>query len=71
MVQNRSTNGKNYLYLLPFECSYIQDKAKAMKKLFTKPDGKQVTDYLRTVTAASEFINCTLVQCAITPFYPK
>ena len=33
--------------------------------MFTQVGVKQLTDFLRTVTAASDFVNCTLVNCEI------
>ena len=32
--------------------------------VFTQVDVKQLTDFLRTVTAASDLVDCTLVNCA-------
>ena len=31
--------------------------------MFTQVGVKQLTDFLRTVTAASDLVNCTLVNC--------
>ena len=33
--------------------------------MFTQVGVKQLTDFLRTVTAASDLVDCTLVNCAI------
>ena len=33
--------------------------------VFTQVGVKQLTDFLRTVTPASDFVDCTLVNCAI------
>ena len=33
--------------------------------LFTQVGVKQLTDFLRTVTAASDFVDCTLVKCEL------
>ena len=33
--------------------------------LFTQIGVKQLTDFLRTVTAASDLVDCTLVNCGI------
>ena len=32
--------------------------------VFTQVDVKQLTDFLRTVTPASDLVDCTLVNCA-------
>ena len=32
--------------------------------MFTQAGVKQLTDFLRTVTAASDLVDCTLVNCA-------
>ena len=40
--------------------------------VLTRVGVKQLTDFLRTVTAASDLVNCTLVHCDIvTPLLPK
>ena len=66
MVPNRSIYVKKYH--LPLKYSYLQNKSENNKhvfKLFTQPGVKQRTDFLRTVTAASDLIDCTLVNCAV------
>ena len=64
MVLNRSKYGETYL--LPFKYSYSQYKTRKEYTRFnvlTKVGVKQLTDFLRTVTAASDLVDCTLVNC--------
>ena len=37
--------------------------------VFTQEGVKQLTDFLRTVTAASDLVDCTLVNCAYNVFF--
>ena len=63
-VLNRSKYGKTYL--LPFKYSYSRykkSKNQHVFNVFTQVGVKQLTDFLRTVTAASDFVDCTLVNC--------
>ena len=64
MVLNRSKYGKTYL--LPFKYSYSRYKKRKNQhvfNVFTPVGVKQLTDFLRTVTAASDLVDCTLVNC--------
>ena len=64
MVLNRSTYGKTYL--LPFKYSYSRYKKRNNQHvfaLFTQVGVKQLTDFLRTVTTASDLVDCRLVNC--------
>ena len=64
-VLNRSKYGKTYL--LPFKyiySRYIKRKTQHVFNVFTQVGVKQLTDFLRTVTAASNLVDCTLVNCA-------
>ena len=63
-VLNRSKYGKTYL--LPFKYRYSRYKKKKNQfifNVFTRLGVKQLTDFLRTVTAASDLVDCTLVNC--------
>ena len=63
-VLNRSKYGKPYL--LPFKYNYSQYKKRESQhvfNVFTQVGVKQLTDFLRTVTAASDLVDCTLVNC--------
>ena len=54
------------MYLLPFKYSYSQykrEKNQHVFNMFTQVGVKQLTDFLRTVTAASDLVDCTLVNC--------
>ena len=65
-VLNRSKYGKTYL--LPFKYSYPRYKKRKNKhvfNVFTQVGVKQLTDFLRTVTAASDLVDCKLVNCGI------
>ena len=65
-VLNRSKYGK--AYLLPFKYSYSRYKKRKNQHVFTvftQVGVKQLTDFLRTVTAASDLVDCTLVNCVI------
>ena len=65
-VLNRSKYGKTYL--LPFKYSYSRYKKRKNKHVFnvyTQVGVKQLTDFLRTVTAASNLVDCTLVNCVL------
>ena len=73
-VLNRSKYGKKYL--LPFKYRYSQYKKRKTQhvfNVFTQVGLKQLTDFLRTVTAASDLVNCTLVNCETEsgPGHPK
>ena len=64
MVLNRSKYGKTYI--LPFKYSYSRYKKRNnrhVSNVFTQVDVKQLTDFLRTVTAAYDLVDCTLVNC--------
>ena len=64
MVLNRSKYGETYL--LPFKYSYSQYKTRKEYIRFqcvNKVGVKQLTDFLLTVTAASDLVDCTLVNC--------
>ena len=64
MVLNRSKYGETYL--LPFKYCYSQYKTEKnihVFNVFTKVGVKQLIDFLRTVTAASDLVDCTLVNC--------
>ena len=64
MVLNRSKYGETYL--LPFKYYYSQYKTRKNIHVFnalTQVGVKQLTDFLRTVTAASDLVDCTLVNC--------
>ena len=37
--------------------------------MFTQVGVKQLTDFLRTVTAASDFVDCTLVNCELIAYW--
>ena len=37
--------------------------------MFTQVGVKQLTDFLRTVTVASDFVDCTLVNCELDRFF--
>ena len=53
-------------YLLPFKYSYSRYKKRKNQQVFnvfTQVGVKQLTDFLRTVTAASDLVDCTLVNC--------
>ena len=61
---NRSKYGKTYL--LPFKYSYSRYKKRKSQhvfNVFTQVGVKQLTDFLRTVTAANDLVDCTLVNC--------
>ena len=61
-VLNRSKYGKTHL--LPFKYSYSRYKKRKnhyVFNVFTQVDVKQLTDFLRTVTAASDLVDYTLV----------
>ena len=63
-VLNRSKSGKTNL--LPFKYSnsrYRKRKNQHIFNVFTQAGVKQLTDFLRTVTAASDLVDCTLVNC--------
>ena len=63
-VLNRSKYRKTYL--LPFKYSYSRYKKEKNQHVFnvyTQVGVKQLTDFLRTVTAASDLVDCTLVNC--------
>ena len=63
-VLNRSKCGKTYL--LPFKYSYSRYKKRKNQhvfNVFTQVGVKQLTDFLRTMTAASDLVDCTLVNC--------
>ena len=65
-VLNRSKYGKTNL--LPFKYSYSRYKKRKNQhvcNVFTQEGVKQLTDFLRTVTAASDLVDCTLVNCDI------
>ena len=40
-----------------------KEKNQHVFNVFTKVGVKQLTDFLRTVTAASDLVDCTLVNC--------
>ena len=64
-VLNRSKYGKTYL-LIPFKYSYPRYKKRKNQhvfNVFTQVGVKRLTDFLRTVTAASDLVDCTLVNC--------
>ena len=49
-----------------FQIQFISDNKQTNTKgltLFTQPGAKQLNDFLRTVTLASDLIDCTLVNC--------
>ena len=53
---------------LTSQIQYLKNESENNKhvfKLFTQPGVKQLTDFLRTVTAASDLIDCTLANCAV------
>ena len=59
-----SPNGKTYL--LPFKYSYSRYKKRKNQhvfNVFTQVGVKQLTAFLPTVTAASNLVDCTLVNC--------
>ena len=63
-VLNRSKYGKTYL--LPFKYSYSPYKKRKNQhvfNVFTQLGVKQLTDFLPTVTAASDLVDCMLVYC--------
>ena len=63
-VLNRSKYGK--MNPLPFKYSYSRYKNRNNHHLFnvfTQVGVKQLTDFLRTVTAASDLVDCTLFNC--------
>ena len=66
-VLNRSKYGNTYI--LPFKYSYSRYKKRKKSTpfyVFTRVGVKQLTDFLRTVTEASDLVDCTLVNCAYT-----
>ena len=67
MVLNRSKYGETYL--LPFKYYYSQYKTRKeytrFPNVLTQVGVKQLTDFLRTVTAASDLVDCTLVNCVL------
>ena len=42
-----------------------REKNRHVFKVFTQVGVKQLTDFLRTVTAASDLVDCTLVNCVL------
>ena len=64
MVSNRNKYGKKCILPLKYRYSgYKIDVYKHAFTVFTQVGVKQLTDFLRTVTAASDFVDCTLVNC--------
>ena len=69
-VLNQSKYGKTYL--LPFKYSYSRYKKRKNQhvfNVFTQVGVKQLTDFLRTVTAASDLVDCTLVNCEVSELF--
>ena len=67
-VLNRSKYGKTNP--LPFKYSYSRYKKRKNQhvlNVFTRVGVKQLTDFLRTVTTASDLVDCTLVNCVMMP----
>ena len=79
-VLNRSKYGKTYLLPFKYSNSRYTKRKKSTRFQFVYTVGvKQLTDFLHTVTAASDLVDCTLVNCVFivmayssvqnTPFY--
>ena len=63
-VLNQSKYGKTYLLSFKYCYSrYKKRKNQHVFNVFTQVGVKQLTDFLRTVTAASDLVDCTLVNC--------
>ena len=66
MVSNCNKYGKKCILPLKYRYSgYKRDVYKHMFTVFTQVGVNQLTDFLRTVTAASDLVDCTLVNCAM------
>ena len=66
MVSNRNKYGKKCIFPLKYRYSgEKRDFYKHAFTVFTQVGVKQLTDFLRTVTAASDLVDCTLVNCVI------
>ena len=64
MVSNRNKHGKKCILPLKYRYSGLKrDVYKHTFTVFTQVGVKQLTDFLRTVTAASDLVDCTLVNC--------
>ena len=63
MVSNRNTYGNKCIFPLKYRYSIKIDVYKHAFTVFTQVGVKQLTDFLRTVTAASDLVDCTLVNC--------
>ena len=62
MVVDRSKYGKKYI--LPFKYSYPHEKGKWLTRFKCVYTVRcKAADFLRTVTAASDLVDCTLVNC--------
>ena len=68
-VLNRSKYGKTNLFSFKYSYSrYKKRKNQHVFNVFTQVGVKQLTDFLRTVTAASDSVDCTLVNCVFSCF---
>ena len=66
MVSNRNKYGKKCILPLKYTYSELKrDVYKHVFNVFTQVGVRQLTDFLRTVTAASDLVDCTMVNCEI------